>query len=155
MFYAGYHAQGGPLRRQMIQLGVGGYLLGGDGICNEEMVKLGGQAVDERVYCPQGGPVLDQSSAGKNFKAEYKKRYNSDPLTYAASIYDGLILISKAMQKANSVEPKQYKPVLAAISHQGVAGSYQFDDKHDLKNSPISVYKFKNGQLVALTDNGK
>lgn len=150
VFYAGYHAQGGPLRKQMVQLGMDNYLLGGDGICNEEMLKLGGKAVDDKVYCPQGGPVLDQSSVGKSFKAAYKKRFNSEPLTYAASMYDGLILLAKAMQKANSIDPKKYKPVLAASKYQGVAGSYEFDDKHDLKNSPISVYAFRNGQLVAL-----
>ncbi|WP_240902548.1 branched-chain amino acid ABC transporter substrate-binding protein [Aquitalea denitrificans] len=150
VFYAGYHAQGGPLRKQMAQLGMDNYLLGGDGICNEEMLKLGGKAVDDKVYCPQGGPVLEQSNVGKTFNAAYKKRFNSEPLTYAASMYDGLILLAKAMQKANSTDPKKYKPVLAAFSYQGVAGSYAFDDKHDLKNSPISVYAFRNGQLVAL-----
>ncbi|MEQ6289005.1 branched-chain amino acid ABC transporter substrate-binding protein [Vogesella sp. GCM10023246] len=150
IFYAGYHAQGGPLRKQMAQLGINGYLLGGDGICNEEMFKLGGKSVDEKVFCPQGGPVLDQSSAGKSFKAAYKQRFNTEPLTYAASMYDGMILLAKAMQKANSTDPKKYKPVLTAMKHQGVAGMYEFDDKHDLKNSPISVYTFKNGQLVAL-----
>lgn len=150
VFYAGYHAQGGPLRKQMSQLGLNAYLLGGDGICNEEMFKLGGKTVDDKVFCPQGGPVLEQSNAGKSFKAAYRKRFNSEPLTYAASMYDGVILLAKAMQKANSIDPKKYKPALVTIKYQGVAGTYEFDDKHDLKNSPISVYTFKNGQLVAL-----
>lgn len=152
IFYGGYYTQGGPFRRQMKQLGLEGYLLGGDAICNEELAKLGGAAVDGRVYCPQGGPVLEQSKDGKLFKAEYKKRFSVDPLTYGASMYDGLAIIAKAMQQANSVEPKQYRTALAAISQQGVAGSYQFDGKRDLKNSPITVYSFKNGQLTALSD---
>lgn len=150
IFYGGYYSQGGPLRRQMKLLGLEGYLLGGDAICNEELAKLGGDTVDGRVYCPQGGPVLEQSKEGKLFKAEYKKRFNVEPLTYGPSMYDGLAIIAKAMQKANSVEPKQYRAALAALNQQGVAGTYQFDGNRDLKNSPITVYTFKNGQPVAL-----
>lgn len=152
IFYGGYYSQGGPFRRQMKQLGLGAYLLGGDAICNAELAKLGGAAVDGRVYCPQGGSVLEQSKDGKLFQAAYKKRFGVDPLTYGASMYDGLNIIAKAMQQANSVEPKQYRTALAAISQQGIAGSYQFDTKRDLKNSPITVYSFKNGQLIPLSD---
>lgn len=44
-------------------------------------------------------------------------------LLYAASMYDGLILLAKAMQKANVINLKKYKPVRAAFSYQGVADS--------------------------------
>jgi ABC-type branched-subunit amino acid transport system substrate-binding protein len=152
IFYGGYYSQGGPLRRQMRVLGLEGYLLGGDGICNEQLAKLGGEAVDGNVYCPQGGVVLEQSNEGKQFKTEYKKRFGIEPLTYGPSMYDALNLIAAAMQKANSVEPKQYLPALSAITYQGVVGSYQFDEKRDLKDSPITIYSFKNGQPVPVTD---
>nr|WP_294864770.1 branched-chain amino acid ABC transporter substrate-binding protein [uncultured Pseudogulbenkiania sp.] len=152
IFYGGYYSQGGPMRRQMARLGLKAYLLGGDGICNEELAKLGGTTVDGGVYCPQGGPVLEQTSEGKQFTTEYKKRFSIEPLVYGASMYDGLNIIAKAMQKANSVEPKQYRAALAAISQQGVAGTYQFDDKRDLKNSPITVYSFKNGQPAPVAE---
>ncbi|BAL27326.1 branched-chain amino acid ABC transporter substrate-binding protein [Azoarcus sp. KH32C] len=152
IFYAGYHAQAGPLRRQMKVLGMEGYLLGGDAICNEELAKVGGEAVDGNVYCPQWGGILDQSNEGRQFKTEYKKRFGVEPLTYAGPMYDALFLIVEAMKKANSVEPRQFRSALATISYQGLAGSYRFDEKRDLKDSPIKVYSFKNGQPVAVPD---
>ncbi len=152
IFYGGYYTQAGPMRAQMKQLGMDAYLLGGDAICNEELAKLGGASVDGHVYCPQGGPVLEQSKAGRAFQADFKKKFGIEPLTYSASMFDGLNLIAKAMQKANSVEPEHYRDALAFLSHQGVAGDYQFDNKRDLKNSPITVYTFKNGQIVALPE---
>ena len=55
------------------------------------------------------------------------------------------------MKAANSVEPRQYAPALAKIRYEGVAGSYEFDDKHDLKQSPVTVFQFKGGEPVAIT----
>ena len=152
IFYGGYHSQAGPLRRQMKVLGMEGYLLGGDAICNELLAKLGGEAVDGHVYCSLGGAILDQSNEGRQFKTEYRRRFGIEPLTYAPSMYDALFMIAAAMQKANSVEPRQYRSALAAITYQGLGGNYQFDEKRDLKDSPITVYTFRNGQPVPVPD---
>ncbi|MGT2433807.1 hypothetical protein ACU4HD_42725 [Cupriavidus basilensis] len=36
--------------------------------------QAGGDAVDEHVYCPQGGPVLENTGPGRQFKSDYRKR---------------------------------------------------------------------------------
>ncbi|HZW20347.1 branched-chain amino acid ABC transporter substrate-binding protein [Noviherbaspirillum sp.] len=151
IFYGGYAPQGGPMARQMKQIGFNALLLGGDGICSPEMGRLGGEAVGQQVYCTQGGAILDKAEAGAAFAADYKKKYNRPPEVYAASFYDGMMLIAEAMKAANSVEPKQYAPALAKIKYKGVAAAYEFDDKHDLKQSPVTVFQFKGGEPVAVT----
>jgi len=151
VFYGGYSPQGGAMMRQMRQLGINAYLLGGDSICDAEMGKLGGEAVNTRVYCTQGGSMLQAQTAGKAFITSFQKLYNAKPLTYAVTYYDGMMVIAEAMKKANSVEPKQYAPVLASIKFQGVAGTYEFDSNHDLKSSPVTVYQFKSGEPSPLT----
>jgi ABC-type branched-subunit amino acid transport system substrate-binding protein len=55
------------------------------------------------------------------------------------------------MKQSNSVEPKTFGPALAKISYKGVAGQYDFDENHDLKQSPVTVYRFKDGLPVPLT----
>jgi len=151
IFYGGYFAQAAAMKRQMKQLGVNTYLLGGDTICNGEMGKLTGDAMDNRVFCTQGGSMLETQSAGKTFATNYEKQYGSKPLTYAVSFYDGMMLIADAMQKAKSVEPKQYEPVLAKIKYKGVAGVYEYDKNHDMKSSPVTVFDFKNGEPSPIT----
>ncbi len=151
IFYGGYAPQAGAMARQMKQMEMGQLLLGGDGICSPEMGRLGGDSVGEQVYCTQGGAMLDKLASGKVFAADYKKQFNRPPEVYAASFYDGMMLIAQAMKAANSVEPKQYGPALAKISYKGVAGSYEFDEIHDLKQSPVTVFRFKGGEPVALT----
>jgi ABC-type branched-subunit amino acid transport system substrate-binding protein len=151
IFYGGYAPQGGPMTRQMKQLGVSAMFLGGDGICSPEMGRLGGDAITDQVYCTQGGAMLDKLASGKIFAADYQKQYNRPAETYAASFYDGMMLIAQAMKAANSVEPKQYVSALEKIHYKGVAGSYEFDANHDLKQSPVTVYRFKAGVPEALT----
>lgn len=148
IFYGGMYGQGGPLRRQMKQLGLDIPLMGGDGICSTEMAKLGGATVDQKVLCTVGGVILEDGAEGKDFLARYQKRFNLKPLMYAVSFYDGVNVIAAAMQKANSTDPVKFAPALAAISYKGIAGMYEFDAKRDLKNSPTIVYTFKDGEMV-------
>ena len=151
IFYGGYAPQAAPMSRQMKQLGLNLLMLGGDGICSPEMGRLGGDAVGEHVYCTQGGAMLDKLAEGKTFAADYKKQFKRPSEVYAVSFYDGMMLIAQAMKAANSVEPSVYGPALAKIKYKGVAGAYEFDDKHDLKQSPVTVFQFKGGEPVALT----
>jgi branched-chain amino acid transport system substrate-binding protein len=152
IFYGGYAPQGGPMARQMKQIGLNVMLLGGDGICSPEMGRLGGDAIGPHIYCTQGGAILEKAESGKTFATEYKQKYNRPPEVYAASFYDGMMLVAQAMKAANSVEPKQYVPELAKIKYKGVAASYDFDEKHDLKQSPVTVFQFKGGEPVAITN---
>jgi ABC-type branched-subunit amino acid transport system substrate-binding protein len=62
-----------------------------------------------------------------------------------------MMVIAQAMKDANSVEPKQYVSALEKIHYKGVAGAYEFDANHDLKQSPVTVFRFKGGVPEALT----
>lgn len=152
VFYGGYFTQAATLARQMHQLNLNAYLLGGDAICDAEMGKLGGSVVDGHVYCTQGGSMLDAQTSGKSFAASYQKLFNEKPMTYAVSFYDGMMAIAEAMKEANSIDPKQYAPVLASIKYRGVTGMYEFDGNHDLKSSPVTIYQFKGGEPSPLTN---
>jgi ABC-type branched-subunit amino acid transport system substrate-binding protein len=155
IFFGGYAPQGGPMARQMKQLGINAKLLGGDTICTPEMGKLGGAAVGDNVLCSQGGALLDKAAAGPAFKAKFKKRFNGEPDVYAASYYDAVHLYAGAMQGAGSTDPAKVGAAIAAGSYQGVAGTYAFDAKGDMKSSPVTIFTFKGGQPVALTSYGR
>lgn len=151
IFFGGYAPQAAPMVRQMKQLGITAKLLGGDTICTGEMGKLGGDAVADNVLCSQGGAILDKASSGPAFKAKYKARYKQDADVYAASYYDATMMYAQAMQKANSIDPQKVAAVIASGSYKGVAGTYAFDDRGDMKQSPVTIFTFKGGQPVPLT----
>lgn len=151
IFFGGYAPQGGPMARQIRQLGLNAKLLGGDTICTGEMGKLGGDAVGTNVLCSQGGALLDKAASGPAFKAKFKKRFNADPDVYAASYYDAANMFAQAMQQTNTIDPAKVGAAIAAGSYQGVAGTYAFDAKGDMKSSPVTIFTFKGGQPVAIT----
>jgi len=151
IFFGGYAPQAAPMARQMKQLGINAKLLGGDTICTAEMGKLGGESVGENVLCSQGGAVLEKASAGPAFKARFKARFKKDPDVYAAAYYDATMLYARGMQKSASVDPQKVGAAISAGTYQGVAGSYAFDARGDMKESPVTIYTFKGGQPVPLS----
>jgi len=150
IFFGGYAPQAAPMARQMKQLGLKAKLLGGDTLCSPEVGKLGGDAVNDTVFCAQGGTMLDKIEGGAAFKAKYKERFKRDPDAYAASYYDQPKLIGSAMQKADSVDPKKVGEQIYSGSYKGVAGTYAYDAKGNLKQAPITVSTFRNAAPVPL-----
>ncbi len=145
IFFGGYAPQGAPMARQMRQLGMNAKLLGGDTLCSPEMAKLGGDAVGENVLCAQGGSILEKQAGGAAFQARYKQRFKQAPDVYAASFYDQTMFIAQAMKTANSTDPSVVAVTMHATSHQGVVGTYAFDEAGNMKKSSVTVYTFKNG----------
>jgi branched-chain amino acid transport system substrate-binding protein len=76
VFFGGMSAVAGPMLRQMKQLGLNVKMMGGDGICSDEIHKLsGGAMADGQVFCAEAGGVDAAGRAGLDkFRADYKKR---------------------------------------------------------------------------------
>ncbi|STV95516.1 Uncharacterised protein [Klebsiella michiganensis] len=56
---------------------------------------------------------------------------------------------SRAMEKADSVDPADYLPALRAINYAGVTGQIAFDKEGNLKSPTFTVYKVVDGQMAA------
>ena len=144
IFFGGYAPQAAPMARQMKQLGINAKMLGGDTLCSPEMGKLGGDAVNDTVFCAQGGSMLEKAVGGPAFKAKFKKRFNLDADAYAASFYDQTLFIGASMKKANSLDTNKVGAEMYKTSYKGVAGTYTYDDKGNMTQAPITVFTFKN-----------
>ncbi len=152
IFFGGMDSVGGPMLRQMKQLGIPAKLVGGDGLCTGQMISLSAEALgDERVYCVEAGGVDgDEVSVNEKFRAAFKAKYNVEVQAYSPYAYDGVKLLAEAMKTAGSAEPAQYLPALKAIKYQGASGNLEFDEKGDRKNAALTLYTFKAGERVKL-----
>lgn len=142
IFYGGMDAQAGPMLRQMKQLGIKAKLIGGDGICTAELMKLGGDNVGSNVYCAEGGMALSKMPGGPAFEKRYKDKFKSDIQVYAPFVYDATMTMGMAMKEAKSADPKKYLPKLKTISYKGVIGPITFDESGDVKNAPVTVNSY-------------
>lgn len=149
IFYGGMDAQGGPMLKQIKQLGINAKFMTGDGGCTPELIKLAGDSISDKDYCSQAGLPLDQI-ADKTFGERFKKRFGVEVQIYAPYAYDAAAALMEAMKAANSVEPAKYLPALKKVHFKGVTGDVAFDDKGDTKYGAITMYQFKAGKWVAL-----
>jgi len=155
VFFGGLSSTAGPMLRQMKQLGLNVRMMGGDGICSDEIFKLsGGVMADGQVVCAEAGGVQGQAKAGMDkFRADYKKRFGVDVQINAPYAYDAVMTMAEAMVKAGSSAPARYLPVLAKIRYNGVTGPVAFDGRGDIRDGTITLYGFKGGKrsVIAVT----
>jgi branched-chain amino acid transport system substrate-binding protein len=155
VFFGGMNAVAGPMLRQMKQLGLNVKMMGGDGICSDEMHKLsGGTMADGQVVCAEAGGVEEAGRAGmENFRAAYRKRFGIDVQIIAPYSYDAVLTLAQAMDKAGSSQPAKYLPELHKTRYQGVTGNIGFDAHGDILDGTLTLYTFKGGHrtLIAVT----
>ena len=152
IFFGGMDAVGGPMLRQMKQLGIKAKFMGGDGICTGELPKLAGDALgDEVVYCAEAGGVDGELKAGfEKFNQDFKAKFNDDVKLYAPYVYDATKVMVEAMKAAGSADPQKYLPALKAINYKGLTGNIAFDEKGDIKNGALTLYTYKAGARAQL-----
>jgi branched-chain amino acid transport system substrate-binding protein len=148
VFFGGMDAVGGPMLRQMKQLGINAKFMGGDGICTEQLPSLAAGAMgDGQVVCAEAGGVEDSGKkAMETFRADYKKKFGTEVKLYAPYVYDAVMVMADAMQRANSAEPAKYLPELAKTSYQGVTGKIEFDARGDMKQGTLTLYTYDAGK---------
>lgn len=144
LFFSAMDAQGGPALKQARELGLKATFLIGDGGCTPEFIKLAGSAADGQ-YCSLPGVPLEKMPGGTVFKEKYQQRYNQPIQLYAPYVYDAVMVMADAMQRANSAEPAKYLPEVGKAQYQGVTAKIVFDAKGDLATPAVSIYQDKGG----------
>jgi len=154
IFFGGLDRQAAAVAKRMKQLGMTAQLVGGGGVMDADFLQLSGDAAEGAMAWEYGSP-LDKMPQGKAFSDKFQKRFGVAILSYAPFGYDAAWAAVHAMQKANSIDPNVYRPVLKSISFPGITGTIAFDDKGALKNASSTMYQVKGGAWVpVVTKNG-
>ena len=149
IMYGGMDATGGPFAKQAKELGVSAKIIGGDGVCTEQMAKLAGDAVNN-VVCSEAGLALSKMEQGEAFKKRFEERFGVPVQIYAPFTYDAVMVIVDAMKRANSSDPKNILEALPKTAYKGLIGNIAFDDKGDMKEATITLYNFKDSKKTVL-----
>ena len=155
IFYAGMDVQGGPMLKQLDNLGLNVNFLTGDGCQTLQFIELAGKS-SQGVYASSPGVPLDRMPGGISFNSKYEQTFNQSIQIYGPYAYDATNTLIDAMVKANSSLPENYLPFLKNIQFKGVTGDISFDAKGDINRGSISMYQVKNSKweyLKTLGDN--
>ena len=100
IFFGGMDPQGGPMLRQMEQLGMSNVkYFGGDGICTAELAKLSaGAKTLGNVVCAEGGAALGKMPGGEAWKKRYDAKYPGQFQVYSPYTYDATFVLVDAMK---------------------------------------------------------
>jgi len=149
IFFGGLDRQAAAVVKRMKQLGMNAQFVGGGGVMDADFLKLAGDAAEGAQAWEYGSP-LDKLPEGKAFSDKFQKRFGVAILSYAPFGYDAAWAAINAMQKANSIDPNVYRPVLKTNTFQGITGPIAFDSNGALKNASSTLYQVKNGQWASV-----
>ena len=119
-------------------------LLGGDSVKTTDMAK--GAGLIEGLYATS--PVLEakEFTNGKPFLKKYIDAYQK-PSTYGGHYsYDSMYVLSAAIQKAKSADPKDITKAMHSINgYAPVIGTMTWDDKGEQRYGAVGVYELRAG----------
>ena len=119
-------------------------LLGGDTIKTTDMTKAMGMV--EGIYATS--PVLEakEFTTGKPFLEKYIEAYKKAPAYGGHYSYDSMYVLSAAIQKAKSADPKDITKAMHSINgYAPVIGTMTWDDKGEQRYGAVGVYELRAG----------
>lgn len=140
-----------PVARQYKEINPDIKLVGFSNSYSEELIKLGGEAVEGVSF-----PVIFFSKSDdekvKAFVSEYSEKFGSEPSALTAQAYDSAGIYFTALEKAGpGADAKAVRDEIAKLSYDGVTGLTKFDDNGDVQKTFTKV-TIKDGDFVLLKD---
>ena len=147
LFLSGYFPEGSKIAQQARELGIDAQLLGSDGYASQEIINLGGQAVEGMLISTFFDATKDDPAVTEFVKA-YTAKFDAEPDWFGACSYDAVMIAAAAAKKAGSNERAAINDALGTLgAYQGVTGTIEFDENGDVLK-PLNIVVVEDGKLV-------
>ena len=151
IYIPGYYQEVGLIVKQAREMGITVPMAGGDGWDSAKLPEIAGKAALENTFFSSLYSPDDTSDLNKDFVAEYKKAYNTNPDVFAALAYDSTLLVAKAIEDAGSADPAKIAEAMAKIKgFKGVSGEVTFNEQHNPIKSAV-IIEHKDGKQTFKT----
>jgi branched-chain amino acid transport system substrate-binding protein len=141
VFYAGYYTEAGLLAKQLRQADFKGTFMSGDGAQDPAFVKVAGNAADGALLSAPAGP------APADFAQKVKDVTGNDAGLYTTQSYDAANIFLAALDDGAKDAQAINEFIGGYSTEDGASGPISFDDKGDIEQSTIYVYKVEGGKL--------
>jgi branched-chain amino acid transport system substrate-binding protein len=143
LIFYGHQEATALLQRQMRQLGSPFKFLGSPSAASRDSLNLAREAA-EGIWA-----VVDfvpgRSEVNRRFAEAYKKEYNEEYDNISIWTYDGLKILTAAIQKVGEDRAKIRETILATQGYEGVQGTFSFTPNGD-GLSEVSIVEIEKGQ---------
>ena len=151
VFVPSYYTEAALIARQARDLGINVPFFGGDGWVADQLLEIGGEALNGCYYSTHFSPE-NQDLVVQAFVKKFKARWgaNENPDAFAALGYDAAYVLVDAIKRAGSTEGPKLRDALAATKNfAGVTGVTNIDANRDA-SKPAAIIAIKKGKLEFL-----
>ena len=150
LFVPGNYTEAALICRPARELGMSMPILGGDAWEAQELLEIGGNAMEGTYYSTHYSPY-NPSAETKAFVTKYKAAFAGRiPSSDAATGYDALMILKAAIEKAGSTDGSRIRAALSETkAFRGVTGSTTIDEKRNALK-PAVVIEVKDGKFQFL-----
>lgn len=150
IFFSGVAAEGGLILRQAKQQGLNAPLISGDGVLDDTLFKLAGDAANGAILYTGYSPENPADYAQK-FVTDFKAKYNKEPQINSAQGYDAMKIIAEAIKKAGPVDKDGIRKAIASTKDfTGVSGTTTFNEKDGNAVKPAFLLQIADGKFKLL-----
>ncbi|MCF8034018.1 MAG: ABC transporter substrate-binding protein [Desulfarculaceae bacterium] len=150
IYLPGYLPELPLIVRQARKMGLEQPFLGGDSAQADEVVKIGGKAVEGFYLTTHFDEQGVTTPAGKSYASDYRKKHNKAPDALGALGYDAYNVVLDALAKAGSTDPaKVTKAMEATKGFAGVCGVMDIVEHNAVK--PVVVLTVDKGRFKYVT----
>ena len=151
IFVPSYYTEAALIARQARDLGLTVPLFGGDGWVADQLLEIGGDALNGCYYSTHFSPE-NQEPVVQAFVKKFKARWgaNENPDAFAALGYDAAFVLVDAIKRAGTTDGPKLRDALAATKNfAGVTGVTNIDANRDA-SKPAAIIAIKGGKLEFL-----
>jgi branched-chain amino acid transport system substrate-binding protein len=157
VYFGGQYPQAGPLSKQLAGAGLNVPVMGGDGIFDDDFIKLGGR--DGDLATSVGAPTEDLDSAKAFVDAYEKGGYKEGYSAYGAFSYDAANVIITSLAETigdgewSEGDKAQREALVKKVGEydaEGATGKVSFDEYGDSTNKVLTVYQISGGEWKAV-----
>src|SRR6187402_247321 len=148
VFVPGYYTEAALIVRQARDLGLTMPFFGGDGWEDEQLLKIGGEALNGCYYSTHFSAENSDPAVAK-FVTRYKARWNNEvPGAFSALGYDAVYVLADAIKRAGGTEGPKLRDALAATKDfSGVSGKTTIDKDRNA-SKPATIIALKDGKAL-------
>ena len=151
IFYGGYYAEAGRLKKQLTDAGVRATFVSGDGALDPGFIQSGGAGAEgAQITCPCNLATVDAGGKLGEFAQKYKALNGADPGTYSTEGYDAASLLLDGIKKGNTDRKKLHDFVEGLNSFDGIGKTIAFEENGNIKATGVFFFEVKGGKLTLL-----
>jgi len=120
------------------------------GVEAQSVIAAGGEALEDLVYTYPYNSV-EESEEKETFENRYIERYNKIPTATSHFVYDGLLLIDKALDNCDAKDTNCIKNFFTNLGeYNGISGYMLFGEDGSLTRE-FGIKKIENGKFIWVT----